>query len=61
MAWHDRRPKLEQTKRMEQIAEIVQRFDRAAISAPTAIEKIRELLEPRIVKVGEGHTPEVKS
>jgi hypothetical protein len=61
MAWHDRRSKLEQTKRMEQIAEIVQRFDRAAISAPTAIEKIRELLEPRIVKVGEGHTPEVKS
>jgi hypothetical protein len=57
----ERRSKLEQTKRMEQIAEIVQRFDRAAISAPMAIEKIRELLEPRIVKVGEGHTPEVKS
>jgi hypothetical protein len=57
----ERRPRLERTKRMEQIAEIVQRFERAAISAPTAIEKIRELLEPRIVKVGDGHTPEVKS
>jgi hypothetical protein len=57
----ERRSKLEQTKRMEQIAEIVKRFERAAIAAPTAIEKIREVLEPRMVKVGNEHTPEVKS
>jgi hypothetical protein len=65
MAWHDKSPwrakRLEQTHRMEQIAEIVQRFEQAAISAPMAIEKIREVLEPRIVKVGKTHTPEVKS
>jgi hypothetical protein len=65
MAWHDKSPwrtkRLEQTHRMEQIAEIVKRFERAAIAAPTAIEKIRELLEPRMVKVGNEHTPEVKS
>lgn len=65
MAWHDRSPwankRAEQTARMDEIAKVVRRFEQAAIAAPTAIEKIRDILEPRVVKVGKGHTPEVQS
>lgn len=65
MAWHDRSPwgskRAEQTARMDEIAKVVRRFEQAAISATTAIEKIRDILEPRVVRVGNGHTPEVQS
>ena len=53
--------RVEQNQVMDQIVEIVKRYEAAAISAPRAIGKVRELLEPRIVKVGDTHTPEVQS
>lgn len=66
MAWHDSPPwtrrKAEREETMHEVARIVQRWNVARISAVTAVEKIRELLEPVRVRVGtETHNPEVQS
>lgn len=66
MAWHDSPPwttrKAEREEVMAEVAKVVQRWNVARISAVTAVEKIRELLEPVRVRVGnETHSPEVQS
>jgi hypothetical protein len=44
------------------IGSIYRRWEEGAVSTPTAIEKVREILEPVVVRVG-GHThnPEVRT
>jgi hypothetical protein len=66
MAWHDTPPwrarQAEREETMAEVAKVVQKWNVARISAVTAVEKIRELLEPVRVRVGgDTHTPEVQS
>ena len=52
----------ERSERMEAIVEICRKWNVGRISTPTAIEKVREVLEPVVVRVGgPTHTPEVQS
>lgn len=51
----------ERSERMQAIAEICRRWNIGRISTPMAIEKVREIVEPVIVRVGGQHTPEVQS
>lgn len=52
----------ERSERMTAIVDICRRWNVGRISTPTAIEKIREVLEPVVVRVGgQTHTPEVQS
>jgi hypothetical protein len=65
MAWHDVPPwtakRAESEELMQQVAEVVRRWHVRRISGNTAVEKVRELLEPLRVRVGKAHEPEVQS
>ena len=66
MAWHDVPPwtakRAAADEQMTQVAEIVRRWHVRRISSTTAVEKVRELLEPVRVRVGgQEHTPEVQT
>jgi hypothetical protein len=57
-----RRQSAERSEQMVAIVEVCRKWNIGRISTPTAIEKIREVLEPVIVRVGgQTHTPEVQS
>lgn len=56
-----RQESAERSERMEAISEIVRKWNVGRISTPTAIEKVREIVEPVIVRVGGQHKPEVQS
>lgn len=52
----------ERSERMEAIVAIVQRWNVGRISSLMAIEKVREIVEPVVVRVGgQEHRPEVQS
>lgn len=51
----------ERSERMEAIVEVCRKWNIGRISTPMAIEKVREIVEPVIVRVGGQHTPEVQS
>ena len=52
----------ERSERMVAICEICCRWNVGRISTPTAIEKVREVLEPVVVRVGGAqHKPEVQT
>ena len=52
----------ERSERMEAICDVCRKWNVGRISTPTAIEKVREILEPVVVRVGgHTHTPEVQS
>jgi hypothetical protein len=65
MAWHDVPPwtakRAESEELMQQVAEVVRRWHVRRISGNTAVEKVRELLEPLRVRVGQAHEPEIRS
>lgn len=57
-----RRDSAERAERMLAIGSIYRRWEEGAISTPMAIEKVREAIEPVVVRVGgHTHTPEVQS
>ena len=57
-----RQESAERSERMVAITEIVRKWNVGRISTPTAMEKIREVLEPVVVRVGgQQHTPEVQT
>lgn len=51
----------ERSERMEAIVEICRKWNIGRISSPMAIEKVREIVEPVVVRVGGQHRPEVQS
>ena len=57
-----RQESAERSERMLAIVEVCRKWNVGRISTPTAIEKIREVLEPVVVRVGgPTHTPEVQT
>jgi hypothetical protein len=57
-----RRESAERAEKMLAIGSIYRRWEEGAVSTPTAIEKVREILEPVVVRVGgPQHNPEVRT